>query len=180
MKNFDFFKNIFANLNGGSFISLDTLTNVLDSALEGASKNPNSKRVTKLVKGSQVMVFQNKTTNAYDNMVKRRLVAEGKNPESFSLSPRSWGVRIENTPFIKHTPKGETEEKYYLEVIFLKAKSPEYFLDKKPICKEEVGLKDNKAEGEQGGLTDKVIIRTISIESIVGLTVDKVHYDIRK
>jgi hypothetical protein len=40
-------------------------------------------RVTKQTTGASVMVFTNQASNGYENMVQRRLVAEGKDPASF-------------------------------------------------------------------------------------------------
>lgn len=155
-------------VNGGSFISIDTQVAV---PLTGGQKNPYQGRIEKRTIGSSVMVFSNSKTNAYDKMVKRRLAAEGKDPESFTLSPRSWGVRETGTPFVTH--KGDL----YLEVIFLKAGETEFFLDNREVIAREniIGLKP-VVHAEQGGLDNHVIIRTYAAESIIGVTVDKVRY----
>lgn len=158
------------NVNGATFISLDTETAV---PLTGGKSNPMQGRVTKRTLGSNVMIFTNKTTNSYDNMVKRRLQDEGKDPASFELSPRKWGTRRPNTPFVDHN------ESVYLEVIFLRAGTTQYLLDGKPINKEDiVGLKAKPDEAEQGGLDNKVIIRTYSVESIKAITINREKYDI--
>jgi hypothetical protein len=159
----DIFKN---KVNGGSFISIDSITDV---KLAGGKGNPFQGRVKKLTVGSNVMVFQNKNTNAYEAMVKRRLTKEGKDPETFVLSPRSWGVREIGTPFVTHN------EKEYLEVIFLKCGEVKYTLDGQPVDKYLIlGLPERSQEAEQGGLSDqnKVIIRTYSFDSIVKVTID--------
>ena len=154
-------------VNGNTFIGLDTVT---VPTLTGGKGNPHKDRVLKITQGSNVMVFQNKNVNGYKNMVQRRLKAEGRNPETFELKPRTWGVRVEGTPIVEH--KGEN----YLEVIFLKSGKVSYTLDHKPVDKSEIiGIPD-KTEGTQGGLEDKVIIRTYKIGSIVRLTLDKVDY----
>lgn len=145
-------------LNGCSIGSIDTLTEV---KLTGGKKNPQQGRITKKVTGGNVMFFCNIASNAYQNMVKRRLEAEGKNPENFELKPRVWGERVPTTPFVMH--KGEI----YVEAIFLKSpKSVEYFLDGAPIAKADVIGLDDKGESEQGGLDNKVIIRTYKLASI--------------
>ena len=152
--------DVLASLSGASFLAIDTEVVV---ALSGGKKNPMKDRVTKLTTGSRVQVFQNKKINGYDAMVRRRLEAEGKESDSFVLGPRAWGVRVENMPIVTHN--GEN----YLEVIFLKAGTTEYFLDGKPIDKKDIiGLKESGAAGEQGGLSDesKVIIRTYKFDSI--------------
>lgn len=157
------------NVNGATFIGIDTETT---PTLRGGKSNPHQGRVTKVTEGSNVMVFQNKTTNAYENMVKRRLEQEGKNPEWFELKPRTWGTRIKNTCFVEH--KGN----YYVEVIFLKAGETHYTLDGKKVDKSVIeGLPFEKEEAQQGGLSHKVIIRTFSVESIKSITINKQKYD---
>ena len=155
--------NAVANINGASFVGLDTHTDV---TLAGGKSNPMQGRVTKRMIGATVMSFQNKNFSAYEAMVKRRLVAENKDPEAFVLGPRAWGTRIPNMPIVEH--KGE----YFLEVIFMKPGTVVYYLDGNPIDPTAIiGLKA-PAAGEQGGLEDKVIIRTFKAESITELRVD--------
>jgi len=151
-------------VNGSTFIGIDTATIPI---LKGGQKNDMQGRVTKLSTGNNVMVFQNKNVNAYQKMVERRLLSEGKTP-IFELKPRKWGERIKGTPLIEH--KGQ----FYLEVIFLKPGSVTYLLDGKPIRKELItGLDTNKKEGEQAGLENKVIIRTFKMLSIARITLNK-------
>ncbi len=155
-------REILKNVNDASFISIDTVTPV---TLKGGKKNPFQGRVTKSVKGSNVMVFQNKTTNAYENMVNRRLAKEGK-ATSFEVGPRAWGTRIANTPFVEHNGQ------LYLEVIFLSAGERQMLVDGRPYHGNIEGLVDTEQAGEQGGLSDKVIIRTYNVANITSITVD--------
>lgn len=160
--------NILKEVNGASFISIDTLTKPV---LLGGRKNPMQGRITKMMAGASVMVFQNKRVNGYEAMVHRRLIQEGKDPVSFELGPRAWGERVEHMPVVEH--KG----KLYLEVIFLTPGTVQYFLDGVPIEREAIeGLNDDKPEGEQGGLKNKVIIRTFAFENLVSMTINgRVH-----
>lgn len=142
------------DLSGSTFIGLTTETNVV---LLGGQKNPQQGRIIKRTV-SQVQIFTNKNGSAYANMVNRRLASEGK--DNFTLSPRTWGERVEGTAFVTHKGKD------YLEVIFKNVISSDYYQDGKPIDKAAiVGLKPSR-EGEQGGLDDKVIIRTYSLDSV--------------
>jgi hypothetical protein len=153
------------NVNGATFIRIDTHTEV---KLRGGKANPMQDRITKRVIGSRVMVFQNKKSNGYENMVKRRLENEGKNPANFTLSERKWGVRVPDMPIVTNETEAGTE--YYLEVIFLEAGEPEYLLDGNPIGKDEIeGLPPVPAKTGQGGLNDQVIIRTYKAESILAV-----------
>ncbi len=159
-------EELMKEVNGASFIGIDTITQV---KLKGGKSNVLQGHVTKLVTGSNVMVFTNKNGSAYDAMVKRRLEAEGKDPNSFNLSPRAWGVRRQGEPFVDH--KGKT----YLEVIFLKAGDVSYYVDDKPVDRKFLanhGLDLDKEEGDQGGLNNKVIIRTYLLESVKKITIN--------
>ncbi len=172
MKLEDKFAKIFDNVSGASFVGIDTLTEV---PLLGGRKNEMQGRVTKRTVGNQVMVFQNKKSSSYGDMVTRRLIAEGKDPASFVLGARTWGERIPETPFISHFKDGETT--FYVEFIFLRAGESTYLLDGKPIAKVDiVGLKPEATGGEQGGLDNKVVVRSFKLTSIEKVRIDGMEY----
>jgi len=89
--------NAVQDISGGSFIGLDTLTAV---KLTGGQKNPQQGRVFKRMVGATVMAFTHEKNNAYEAMVKRRLESEGKDPNSFKVSERTWGTRLPNLPVV--------------------------------------------------------------------------------
>lgn len=151
---------VFASLNGNGFVGVDTET---VPVLKGGKKNPMQGKVKKVVTGSNAQMFQNKFLNGYEQMVRRRLEAEGKNGASFQLSPRPWGVRLSGLPLVEH--KG----KYYLELIYQSAGKVEYLLDGKSIEQDKVEGLEPSSEGEQGGISDKVIIRTVALENVKAL-----------
>lgn len=150
------------NVNGSSIISIDFVTPV---KLTGGKKNPDAGRITKRVTGMNAMVFQNKNTNAYENMVNRRLAKEGSYP-AFEVSPRVWGTRIPNTPLVQHN------DKLYLEVIALNTGFVEYLRDGVVCDVNSIEGLPAHTEATQGGLNDKVIIRTISFDNIKKVRVD--------
>jgi len=157
----------FQNVSGSSFVGLDTLTEV---KLTGGKKNPQQGRITKKMVGAQIMVFQNKNINGYEAMIARRLTAEGKDPASFVLGERAWGTRVPNMPIIEHFKDGSTN--YYLEAIFLKSGTVSYFQDGAPIAEADItGMFEGNA-GEQGGLENKVIIRSFKADSITEVRID--------
>jgi len=160
-------------LAGAGFVSLDTETRV---PLKGGKANPMQGRVTKRSLGHQVIVFTNSKTNGYEAMVKRRLAKEGKDPAGFELSPRKWGTRLVGAPIVEHTNK-DGEHRQYLEVIFLRSGGAEYLLDGKPIAKDQVqGLNEPEVDPDsQGGLDDKVIVRTYMMDSITCIRYDQVN-----
>lgn len=170
-------EEVFADVNGATFIGVDTETK---TALKGGKSNPMKDRVTKRTYRMNVMVFQNKDKNGYEEMVKRRLVAEGKDPSSFSVGPRPWGTRIDETPFIEHNGKK------YIEVIVLSSGESEYLLDGWPIDADKIEGLDKtvvnprKEEDEkavpQGGLENQVCVRTFAFESIRRLVVNGEEY----
>ena len=160
--------SVLANVNGSSFVGIDTLTDV---KLTGGKKNPMQGRVTKSVVGSSVMVFQNKLTNGYESMVHRRMVKEGLDPTNFELGQRTWGERIAGTPFVQHLKDGSV--KYYLEVIFLHAGVVSYYLDGVAIAVGDIqGLPEATEPKGQGGLEHQVVIRSYAADSITGVRVD--------
>ena len=162
-------QELMKNVNGSTFISINTDTPV---TLKGGKKNPMQGRVNKVVIGSNVMVFQNKTTNAYENMVNRRLLAEGK-AMKFEVGPRPWGERLEGTPFVVH--KGTM----YLEVIFLKAGKKHYTVDNVKVNADTIqglDVDEDREEGNQNGLENKVVIRTYKVANIKNITINGTTY----
>jgi len=156
---------VFANLAGGTFVGLDSLTQV---KLKGGKKNPMQGRVTKLMTDAQVMCFSNSHSNAYENMVRRRLAAEGEAAEDFVLGPRAWGERVPGTCFVEH------QGKQYLEVIMMHPGKSTYFLDGAEISKHDIEGLETDAETNpdgQGGLNfeNRVQIRTFALDSVVAL-----------
>lgn len=146
------------NVNGGSFVGISTLTPV---KLTGGKKNTLQGRITKKVTNSNVMMFTNKNTNAYRNKVKRTLEAEGKDPNSFVLSKRTWGKRLPESPLVEH------KDNMYVEVAFNKEGLTTYLCDGKPIAKADIEGLPKQRTGKQGGLENKVTIKTYKLSSIV-------------
>ena len=158
--NFEQAKEVFKEVNGSTFVGLDTETVV---KLTGGKKNPHQGRVTKKTIGANVIVFANTDQNGYKNMVQRRMMQEGKDPSEFELKPRAWGVHISRTPFIEHNGK------HYLECIFRSAGTSTYYLDGVEINKSDIeGLPEQKEPNEQsqGGIDNQIVLRTFALESI--------------
>ena len=142
-------------------VAIGSLTSETVVTLTGGQKNPQQGRVVKRSEGANVMFFTNSTTNTYNNIVQKRLVAEQKNPADFVLGKRMWGERLPETPFVQH--KGQL----YVEVVFLHApKVVKYFLDGVEVAKSAIIGLPEKQEGAQGGLENKVILRDFKLSSI--------------
>ena len=104
-------KKLFENVRGTGFVGIDSLTQVL---LTGGKANPQKGRVTKRTTGSTVMVFAQEEHTAYSAQVKRRMEKEGLDAASWEGGPLPYGEWVDDTMFIVHTKKGDTEPTYYL------------------------------------------------------------------
>lgn len=171
---------LLSRVDGTSFAAIDTVT---VPVLTGGKKNPFQGKLEKHCKGHRVMLFSNKHSSGYENKVRRALIAEGKNPDSFELGALPWGERIPESPFIQH--KG----KHYLQCVFLESGDVEYratdtipigTYDLGPVViwrqgdiipKEVIsGLKDDESYIHQGlEPNDAVIVRTFCLDNIVAL-----------
>ncbi len=163
-------------INGASFISLVTETKpkvrkTLDTD-DGRIPNPHFNSVTKRTEGLTVMVFTNQNSNGYDNMVRRRLEQEGKDPDSFELSERKWGTRVPSLPIVEHN--GED----YLEVIVLNKGKTTYYVDGVETDVANIQGSTQPKKPEQGGLDDKVIVRTFKESSIEAITINKETHEL--
>jgi len=174
MITYESLNEIISSIRGTTFAGITTRTQV---KLKGGKKNPMQGRVEKLTEDANIIVYSNSEVSGYAAMVKRRMVKEGKDPEQFVMKPRAWGTRVGKSPFIKHN------DKYYLECIFRSPGKTTYLLDGIPTPKEEIeGLPENKETSEtkteaqeksQGGIEDKIIIRTFSLDSIISVKLKK-------
>ena len=174
-------EKLFSALKGCSFAGLDTVTEVkVTKNMPGSPRgknaiaNPHHGRVTKRMTGARIMVFGNVNSNGYENMVKRRLEQEGKDPNDFVLSDRKWGERLKGSPMVKKA-EADGSTSYYLEAIFMAPGETEYFLDGvTPIEKEDViGMSQSKPnDAAQAGLENMVQIRTFKLDSITQIRTD--------
>lgn len=166
-------QEILSDVHGTAILSIDTIT---VPKLTGGKSNPMKDKVRKLTIGSNVMVFALKGDgSAYESMVKRRLVQEGKDPDSFAVSARTWGEHIPGTPFIQHNGA------LYLEVVFLRPGKTTYMHGIREVKKDEItGLPASDAkETTQAGLDNKVYYRTIKVDSISAVTYKGQHIVLR-
>jgi hypothetical protein len=170
MIDYEKLNEMISSVRGTTFAGITTKTQV---KLTGGKKNPMQGRVEKLTEDANIIVYSNSEVSGYGAMVKRRMLKEGKDPAEFVMKPRAWGTRVGKSPFIEHNGK------YYLECIFRSPGKTTYFLDGKPINKEDIeGLPEAKEKTEekteaqeksQGGIEDKIIIRTFALDSIVSV-----------
>ena len=100
-------KSTFTNLIDLSISGTTTGSFVVNTEIKLAKSNPFGK------------VTQTQTLNGligfdYQNSVNNLATKEGKAERD--IKPRAWGVVTENRVWVKHTPKGATEEKTYLRL----------------------------------------------------------------
>ena len=167
MDKIEMIEKAIGKISGNSFVAMDTVTEV---KLKGGKKNTMQGRVQKHTKTGSCMIFSNQASNGYENMVKRRLEKEGKPANSFQLGERAWGKRLTGKPFVEH--KGEM----YLECIFMGKPESFYTLDGLPVDKNTIEGLESKDEGNQGGLDNKVIIRTYNCKNIRAIRIDGKEY----
>lgn len=146
-------------VNGCTFIGFDALTEMkLNKTLDGRKEaNPHFGKVFKVLTGQVGMLFSNKASNAYENMVNRRLALEGK-PAEFQVSQRSWGTRVKGTSFVHHTKEDGTYCEY-LSVIY--SESPVTLAD----YVKDLGIELNENDT---ALIDAMKKRVVAMESKTG------------
>ena len=137
-----------------------TISYESDVKLKGGKKNPLQGRVKKVVKNATGVIY---SAPHYEKEVNKRLAEEGKKP-NFKANERKWGKRVGNLPIIEHNGT------YYLEVFFTDKGDVYYTVDDEKTNKDEIeGLPEYKGEGEQGGIENKIIIRTVKFDNITDL-----------
>lgn len=112
--------------------------------------------------GERVIIFRTNGASGFEGMVKRKLIAAGKNPDLFKVGPLPWGTRVGDLPII------ENHGKHYLQTILLAEGKSEHFL---PITGDIVDPKDfgirPRFPGNQGlPPSDAVIMHTYKLDSI--------------
>lgn len=140
-------KNLLMEINGCTFATIDAET----------VPSPGIRKVTT---GKRVILFTNKKSSGYDNMVRRRLIEAGKNPDNFGLGDLPWGTRVPDSPLITHGPKT------YLQVIELHPGASRFFLlDGKEVAEKDLNLRSRRTNQ---GLSeeDEVLVCAYNIENI--------------
>lgn len=102
-------ENLLREINGCTFASIDTIKLV-------------SPGITKETTGKRIILFTNKKSSGYENMVRRRLQEAGKDPREFVSGDLPWGTQVPNSPLVEH--KG----KVYLKCIDLTEGQAKYFM----------------------------------------------------
>lgn len=113
--------------------------------------------------GERVIMFTNQNGSGYENMVKRRLVEAGKNPDSFTCGDLPWGERVPNTPIIMH--KGEP----YVQVIILSFGQRRYFIGEAELTAEQLGIERPRDEKQGLDKESQVHCRVYKLEHITSI-----------
>jgi hypothetical protein len=102
--------------------------------------------------------------------------------DRFTVQARKWGERVPNTPIIKHVKADTVHATYYLDTIWLRAGTTEFFLDGVPIAESAIEGYEKPVAKEganvQGGLKaeNQVIVRSIGMDSILAVRTGGVEY----
>jgi hypothetical protein len=142
--------DLLSRIDGCTFATIDATTTL-------------SAGLVKVVTGKRVILFTNKISSGYENMVKRRLEEAGKDPKSFHSGDLPWGTRIHNSPLIEH--KGRV----YLQTIDLTAGQADYFMLGDKLTPEEVEglkLKPRHADNQGLALSSQVQVSCYLLENI--------------
>ena len=140
-------QNILLKIEGCTFATIDSTTEP-------------SKGLTKITTGERVILFTNKNSSGYENMVKRRLVEAGKNPDNFVLGDPAWGERIPNSPLIKY------KDNYYLQCIELARGQSKYFIGSREVSPEGLMLKEHHSASQGLAKSDEVVVKQYKLSSI--------------
>lgn len=126
-----------------------------------SARTKDSPGLYRVVEGESVILFTNKNSSGYGDMVRRRLKQAGKDPDSFILGNLPWGVRVEGTPLIYHAGK----DKYYLQTILLRPGLVRAFMGDDEVPASRLRMThDNRHQGLSPD--NRVIVQTYAIENI--------------
>lgn len=133
------------------------------------SETWSSKLVRCVRKGERAIIFRTKGGSGYGDMVKRRLVEAGLNPDGFIVAPLAWGERVDDLPLIKH------KDNHYLQFIRLAEGKARYFLGLhgEELSESEIGdFGVRKPYNAKQGLPKERVIefREYRIDNITKLT----------
>jgi hypothetical protein len=135
-------QDLLSRIHGCTFASLDAVT----VACKGVQRR---------VSGERVILFTNKKSSGYENMVRRRLQEAGLDPD-WKAGPLPWGERVPNTPMIFH------KDVMYLQTIFLGGGDEKYFLGENEVDPAAFKIKPNAVRAEG----NRVVVNTYRLESI--------------
>ena len=142
----DILNNLLMKVEGCTFATLDAIT----------MPKPGLRCETV---GERVIMFTNKRSSGYENMVKRRLVAAGKNPDNFVLGELPWGERVPNSPLI--TLRGIL----YLQTILLVPGVCKYYVGNNEVDPKDFGIRPRRTnQGLPPG--EEVLVNTYRLENI--------------
>lgn len=141
-------QRVLSGFRGCTFASLDAETK------EGG--------LIRRVTNERVMLFTNSRSSGYENLVKRRLQAEGKNPDLFVSGDLAWGERLADSPIIAH--RGF----YYLQTILMSKGEEKYFMPTgNEVPPHLVSAFVGKRSSNQGLSDEKaVIVHCYALENI--------------
>jgi len=107
-------------VRGTAIVSFDSVTAMkLNKFLDKGRQvpNPHFERIKKHTYGKLGLLFSDKASSGYENMVNRRKEKIGQEAD-FEAGERVWGDKLPNTPFMQWTPKGTGVLTDYLCMVY--------------------------------------------------------------
>lgn len=138
-------------IKGCTFASLDAVTM--------------SRGIRREVMRENVILFarSDPEKSGYSDMVRRRLLDMGADPDSFVLQPLPWGEKDDHLPLIRH------RENVYLQTILNAPGEVSYFIGDKKIAAKDVPWLEPKAPHQGLPSGRQVIVQTYNLENITVL-----------
>ena len=169
-------KNKLAELKACTAVSMETETYPKMLKTDRVTNQPNP--YTNIVK---IGTMAGLIGGSYENSVNNQLGREDKELV-FQAKERKWGKLMDNKILVAHTPKNETKEKYYLQILIKSAKKPIYSDGNHDIPVEELTgvLPTNEAPKTQESLEKKVILRDIALDNIKVLKMNQEIFQVVK
>lgn len=135
--------DLLTRINGCTFASLDAETQPI-------------KGFRKIVRNQRVILFTNAQSSGYENVIRRRLIAEGKDPNSFVVGDLPWGERVQGTPLIMH------EGRAYLQTILLHEGEARYYIGHHEITEKDFLSMSSSYRHTNQGLSDDREVRVLT------------------
>lgn len=147
-------------VRGCAIVSFDSVTSMkLNKFLDKGRKipNPHFGRVKKHTNNKLGLLFSDKASNGYENMVNRRKEKIGQEAD-FEVGERTWGDKLPNTPFMQWTPKSGVLTDYLCMIYH---ESPVTLADKVA----EMGIELNEHDA---ALIEAMKARVVGMEATSG------------
>lgn len=141
---------------------VETLLRIRGCTFASLDARTAERSIIREVKNERVLLYSMKEGSGYERKVRRALVREGRDPDSFRVGPLPWGNRIENLPLIEH--KGI----FYLQTVLLSPGEERYFIGVKEVPRPS-WVRTRIPTGQGLSADNSVYVHTYRLDSLTGL-----------